>query len=70
MGGRIMNFSLTALPCYPLKSLAWKGLGMGGARLRDGSPLRDQLVNVLGQSGNQTGGAVLAAYSRASSELD
>lgn len=24
MGGRIMNFSLTAWPCYRLKSLAWK----------------------------------------------
>jgi uncharacterized protein YidB (DUF937 family) len=55
-----MNFSLTAWPCYRLKSLAWKGLGMGRACLRDGSPLRGILVNVLGQSGNLTGGAVLA----------
>src|SRR4029077_12973772 len=48
VGGRIMNFSLTAWPCYRLKSLAWKGLGMGRARPTDGSPFRDILVNVLG----------------------
>ena len=42
--------SLTAWPCYRLKSLAWKGLGMGRAGLRHGSPLRGIFMNVLGQA--------------------
>jgi hypothetical protein len=38
VGGRVMNFSLTAWPCCRLKSSAWDGFGIGRARLRDGSP--------------------------------